>query len=294
MLSPEHLRRLNIHKIDPNKPDADTLRDLERFNSYLDSKEQNRNNQRKILTQKYNFLWNEGDFRIPHKLGQFSGYKDGTNIFTPTPDIIRQSDQTARSRRKIIQNAMKHAWNGYKTYAWGQDELLPVSKSGNDAYGGMGATLIDALDTLWLMNMKKEFWEARDWVRDHLSYDDVNEEVSLFETTIRSLGGLLSAYDLSGDEVFLEKAEDLGRRLGRAFDFPDGVPSRFVSISEKPGVKVKKIKNAALETSNIAEVGSVQIEFRVSTGINRCLLHTIQNYSSADLCDITFIIDFKP
>lgn len=59
-------------------------------------------------------------------------------------------------------------------------------------------------DTLWLMDMKEEFWEARDWVRDKLSFNHASQ-VSVFETTIRALGGLLSAYDLSKDPAFLEK-----------------------------------------------------------------------------------------
>ena len=39
--------------------------------------------------------------------------------------------------------------------------------------------------------------------------------VSFFETTIRCLGGLVTAYELSGDPVLLEKATDLGERLGK-------------------------------------------------------------------------------
>jgi hypothetical protein len=56
---------------------------------------------------------------------------------------------------------MKHAWKGYKTYAWGRDELKPLSKSGTDPWGGMGVTLVDSLDTLWIMGMKDEFKDAR-------------------------------------------------------------------------------------------------------------------------------------
>ena len=54
------------------------------------------------------------------------------------------------------------------------------------------------------MDMKDEFWRARDWVRDHLTFKNAGE-VSVFETTIRELGGLLSAYDLSKDTVFRDK-----------------------------------------------------------------------------------------
>jgi hypothetical protein len=81
--------------------------------------------------------------------------------------------------------------------------------------------MIDALDTLWLMDMKDEFWRARDFVRDHLSFD-INRLVSTFETNIRDLGGLLSAYEFSGDRAFLDKAKDLGDRLFPIFNTPSG------------------------------------------------------------------------
>jgi hypothetical protein len=73
-------------------------------------------------------------------------------------------------------------------------------------------TMLDALDTLWIMGMKEEFNEARDWLTDNLDFEKVKRKVSFFETTIRALGGLLSAYELSGDMVFLLKAEDLADR----------------------------------------------------------------------------------
>merc|ERR1719215_1818723 len=85
------------------------------------------------------------------------------------------------------------------------------------------------------MDLKKEFYEARDWVRDHLDYSNVHEEVSTFETTIRNLGGMLSAYELSGDVVFLGKAEDLGSRLLRsAMTYAKGntIPKSRVFLNE--------------------------------------------------------------
>lgn len=80
------------------------------------------------------------------------------------------------------------------------------------------------------MGMKEEFWEARDWVREHLDFSKVEGSVSVFETTIRSLAGLLSAYDLSGDKNFLTKADSLGSRLMRAFDSRTGVPYGEVEL----------------------------------------------------------------
>jgi len=58
---------------------------------------------------------------------------------------------------------MQHAWGGYEKYAWGMDELRPQSNSGVD-WLGLGATIVDSLDTLWIMGMQREFEKARGWV----------------------------------------------------------------------------------------------------------------------------------
>ncbi|EDO26074.1 predicted protein, partial [Nematostella vectensis] len=89
----------------------------------------------------------------------------------------------------------RHAWKGYKQFAWGHDELKPISKSFSEWFN-IGLTIIDSLDTMLLLNLKDEFREARDWVANSLSFDK-NVDVNLFEVTIRVLGGLLSAYHLS-------------------------------------------------------------------------------------------------
>lgn len=107
------------------------------------------------------------------------------------------------------------------------------------------------------MGMKDEFWEARDWVRDHLSHDKVGD-VSGFETTIRSLGGLLSAYDLSGDKVFLDKADDLGAKLFKAYNTPSGLPKGSVNLEN--GIAHNSAWNSNAYV--LAEVGTQQIEYR--------------------------------
>ena len=74
---------------------------------------------------------------------------------------------------------------------------------------------------MYIMNLKTEFKEARDWVDNSLDFS-IDKDVNLFETTIRVLGGLLSAYHLSKDNVFLEKATDVGTRLMGSFTSPSG------------------------------------------------------------------------
>ena len=105
---------------------------------------------------------------------------------------------------------------------------------------------------------------ARGRVASSLRFDRTGS-VSVFETTIRELGGLLAAFDLSGDAVFLDKAEDLGRRLLRAFDTPSGLP--FSSVSLTGGGRGS---NAGWTGNNavLAELGTLQIDFRYKKGMH--------------------------
>ena len=107
-------------------------------------------------------------------------------------------------RQKYVIEAMKHAWMGYDKYAFGHDELRPLAKT-NAEWFMLGLTIVDSLDTLWLMNMKEEYQKAREWVANELSFGKPTS-VNLFETTIRVLGGLLSIYHLTRDHMYLQKA----------------------------------------------------------------------------------------
>ena len=115
------------------------------------------------------------------------------------PELVEQTE-----RQKAVVNAFKHAWKAYKIYAFGHDELKPISKTFSEWFV-LGLTLIDSLDTMWLMNLKDEYKEARDWVETELHVDRAGD-VNLFESTIRILGGLLSIYHLTNDNMYLEKA----------------------------------------------------------------------------------------
>ena len=133
----------------------------------------------------------------------------------------KKSDELGYKRREDIKKGMQHAWRGYKKYAWGKDELKPQTRRGHDNWGGMGVTLVDSLDTLWILGMKDEFNEAKNWVQHSLTFARAGT-VSVFETCIRELGGLLSAYDLSKDRVFLAKAQELGNALAKSFNTVSG------------------------------------------------------------------------
>ncbi|MCW3060753.1 MAG: glycoside hydrolase family 47 [Capsulimonas sp.] len=145
-----------------------------------------------------------------------------------------------------------HAWNGYKKYAWGHDEVLPVSNQPRDWYGvSLLMTPVDALDTLHLMGLTKEADEARELIDTKLSFDQ-DVEVKAFEISIRLLGGLNSAYQLTGDPRLLALADDLGTRLLPIFESPTGLP--YVNINLKTG-KVSGVDSCP------AEAGSYLFEF---------------------------------
>jgi hypothetical protein len=190
--------------------------------------------------------------------GRFAEYTTG-GIPYDTTMVKEQSDSVAQSRKLFVRRAMQHAWHGYTSHAFGADELLPVSGMPSQNWGGRYAvTLVDALDTLWLMGLRDEFWAARDWVRDHLDHN-VNQQVSVFETTIRSLGGLLSAYDWSGDIVFAQKALDLGTRLLKAYKgSPTGIPFGLVNLANGGTANLGWAGGNVI----LAEFGTVQVENR--------------------------------
>src|SRR5271163_1797342 len=122
----------------------------------------------------------------------------------------------------------------------------------------MGWIIVDALDTMMLMNLTDEVARSRKWIIESLNWDQ-DKEVSLFETTIRMLGGLLSAHYLSGnDDLYLEKAVDLADRLLGGFDSPTGIPYASVNLKKRQGVKSHDDGGS----STTAEVSTVQLEFK--------------------------------
>src|ERR1700730_16279245 len=161
--------------------------------------------------------------------------------------VASADDMAARVRAEFL-----YSWQSYEKYAWGHDELRPISKTPRDWYGeSVLMTPVDSLDTLILMGLKDEADKAHALIVEKLSFDK-DIAVQNFEVTIRLLGGLLSAYEMTGDERLLKLADDLGTRLLPAFDSPTGMPYRFVNL--KTGM-------ATGSKSNPAEIGTLILEF---------------------------------
>src|SRR5688572_836848 len=145
-----------------------------------------------------------------------------------------------------------HAWTGYKKYAWGHDDLKPLSKTHHDWYPQpLLMTPVDSLDTMIIMGLDDEAATTRAYILENLSFDK-DIDVQNFEITIRILGGLITNYQLTNDKRSLTLAEDLGRRLLPVFDSPTGMPYRYVNL------KTGKVRNPV---SNPAETGTLLLEF---------------------------------
>ncbi|VDK71854.1 unnamed protein product [Cylicostephanus goldi] len=163
----------------------------------------------------------------------------------------------------------KFAWDNYRKYAWGQNELRPVSKRGHSAsvfgMGDIGATIVDAIDTLWIMGLKEEYEQARSWILNTLNFSQAARgDISVFETNIRFIGGLLSIYALTNDKAYIEKAEAIGKLLLPAFETPTGIP--YALVNPKTG-SAKNYGWANGGCSILSEFGSLQLEFDYLTNV---------------------------
>jgi len=187
------------------------------------------------------------------KVKKFGGPKNNHGTVAADGSIKFGGPQNERQRAVVA--AFQHAWQGYRTYAWGKDHLKPISKT-HQTWFNLGLTLIDSLDTMLVMNLKEEFKEAQGWVKESLNFD-INKDVNLFETTIRVLGGLLSTYHLSKEKIYLDKAVDLADRLLTAFDTPSGIPFSDVNLKTRRGHAPKWSPD-----SSTSEVTTIQLEFR--------------------------------
>ncbi|KAH9447168.1 hypothetical protein Pst134EA_029210 [Puccinia striiformis f. sp. tritici] len=186
-------------------------------------------------------------------------------------------------RQGWVRRGFQHVWEGYKARAWGHDELRPISGSFQDPFAGWGATLVDCLDTLLIMNLTLEYNYARthvkaiDWahtidmsrVTRYSSHLNTQPAISFFETVIRYMGGLISAYDLSGDELMLERAEELAEWLVPAFGTASGFPpSRYQMGSNPSGEHTGPVC--------LAEIGSLTLEFtRLSQLTSKKFYHDV-------------------
>ena len=188
----------------------------------------------------------------------------GTPKAVPTIQFAFKTEKQSvkeerEKKRQIIQKAFLKSWNSYKEYAWMHDELSPIIGGHRDPFAGWGATLVDTLDTLWMMGLKEEFKDGVKAIENIDFTTSPRKDIPLFEAAIRYLGGLLAAYDISEGKyrVLLDKAVELAEILIGAFDTPNRMPMAFYywtpAFASQP--------HRADTKATLAEIGSLSLEF---------------------------------
>lgn len=177
-------------------------------------------------------------------------------FFTLGSTLVHAETGMSETQSRLMANKVKretqHAWQAYKQFAWGHDAVKPLSRAPHDWYGtSLLMTPVDALDTFLIMGLKKEAKEAQDLIVSRLNFDQ-DIYVQNFEITIRLLGGLLSAYQITKDQRLLNLAEDLGQRLLPVFETTTGLPYTHVNL------KTGQVRG---NVSNPAETGTLLLEF---------------------------------
>ncbi|KAJ1544453.1 hypothetical protein HK405_008631, partial [Cladochytrium tenue] len=232
--------------------------------------------------------------QLPHDAGTGVGAAPAVDhpIFAAMHEHDPHASQPkARDRAKMdfVKEMLLHAWNGYREHAWGGDDLSPLSHAPYNWYGDdytLLNTAVDALSTLWIMGLHKEYGDAKTAVLNRFlplsawgggggggeggggGADPLARrapiaaapKVSLFETTIRVLGGLLAAYDLEGDPALMEAARAVADRLMPALEAADGgeLPLNYVDLESGAATDLHGRKDEIY----VSQAGSIQLEFQ--------------------------------
>ncbi|CZT09547.1 probable class I alpha mannosidase [Rhynchosporium graminicola] len=161
-------------------------------------------------------------------------------------------------RQGQVKDAFRHAWKGYNHYAWMHDEVMPVSGKTKDNFVGWAATLVDSLDSLYIMGLQEKFDEALEALKEIDFSKPKADKVPVFEVTIRYLGGLLGAYDVSKHKypILLQKATQLGDFLSKAFNTENGLPVPYYWWKNETSGVLPGQDNVI-----IAQIASLSMEF---------------------------------
>ena len=184
-------------------------------------------------------------------------------------ELIKLRDET--------KDMFLHAYHSYIHYGLPFDEVFPISCKPrsykhrirgdlDDVLGNYYLTLVDSLDSLVLLREEDEFFKAIEILKNKLTFN-TDIDVSVFETNIRILGGLLSAHQLCillsknsiykfkyDDNFLLQKSKDLANRLLPAFQTKTGIPIHRINL--KYGIRLNETT-----TNCPAAAGSFIMEF---------------------------------
>ena len=169
------------------------------------------------------------------------------------------------AQRERVRSLFYHSYNNYMAHAFPYDELRPLTCDGVDSWGSHAVTLIDSLDMLVVLGDHAELARGISLLEESVSFSkDFN--VSLFESTIRTVGGLVSAHILATDILnssysgsLLGMAGDLADRMAVAFNTPTGIPFNTVNLLHGVPKGEVPISCTACVTSLVLEFGMLSV-----------------------------------
>lgn len=260
----DHLGLALVHH-DLNKPDPHVLSDQERLRRKIFEDEQSKkvlerpnigNNERSSSSSINTIVPQESPIK-PSAL-----VKPESNVALFTISDEEDPDPDIRMKRETVKKMMKHAWDNYVTYAWGKNELKPLSRRGHSGsiFGSaeLGMSIIDGLDTLYIMGLTDEYENGKKWVAESLTFDDKKIELSVFETTIRFIGAILTLYSFTGDPMYRDKAVHIADKMLPAFKTPTGIPNALINVYNGDS---KNYAWASGSSSILSELGTLHLEF---------------------------------
>ncbi|EJD51241.1 seven-hairpin glycosidase [Auricularia subglabra TFB-10046 SS5] len=157
--------------------------------------------------------------------------------------------------KQAVKKIFEEAFAAYEKFAWGHDDVRPVSETFLDSRNGWGASIVDALGTMKIMGLESLYKKGLNYTANiDFSVSKIDSTVSVFETTIRYIGGMLSAYELGGrrDKILVKKAQEVADKLAYAWVGDNAMPYGFVNFTNN----VPRVAN-----SNIAEAGTLILEW---------------------------------
>ncbi|KAK7038564.1 alpha-1,2-mannosidase [Favolaschia claudopus] len=159
------------------------------------------------------------------------------------------------SRRDQVKDMFKSSYGAYMKYAFPHDDLAPSSTGFWDFTHQWGASVIDAMPTMYIMGLNDLFNDAVKFAASvDFTQSKTGDTVNVFDTTIRFLGPLLSSYELSNFKhpVLLAKAKQSADKLVHAWVGDNPIPYSFLNFTTNQPTN---------GTSNIAEAGTLLLEW---------------------------------
>ncbi|SSD60332.1 uncharacterized protein SCODWIG_02093 [Saccharomycodes ludwigii] len=165
------------------------------------------------------------------------------------------NEDTARITQ--IRDIFKSTFNLYSNFAFGYDEVKPLSKQAINNGNGLAKTLLGSTDMLYLLGMEDEIASVLDFISSKRFGTTKTPILNIFENVVYLVGSLISAYEMSNETkpIFLDKAKHLADFSLRAFDTPN-----FLPLTDLPW-RSPLNNRFPFQSSNFKELSGLGLEY---------------------------------